>query len=174
VSFPRSPGPGVAVACCGLSGHSNSYNVSHPLNLSCPPAPLPMTTPHRVMCEGTVDSLQNGLAASISGQYLKMAPLRWTRCAVLVLFVCWAAVERAQRAEGRWQGVNDSLVASSVLCSHCGHTDCVWPAVLLSLAGCRLFVVVINVPLIIIATRGFEVSIHVCNTRARVCWFALV
>lgn len=32
-----------------------------------------------VMNEGAVDSLQNGLAASISGQYLKNAPLMWTR-----------------------------------------------------------------------------------------------
>jgi hypothetical protein len=32
-----------------------------------------------VMNEGAVDSLQNGLAASISGQYLKNAPLLWTR-----------------------------------------------------------------------------------------------
>jgi hypothetical protein len=32
-----------------------------------------------VMNEGAVDSLQNGLAAGISGQYLKNMPLIWTR-----------------------------------------------------------------------------------------------
>lgn len=32
-----------------------------------------------VMNEATVDSLQNGMAASISGQYLKNLPLVWTR-----------------------------------------------------------------------------------------------
>jgi len=32
-----------------------------------------------VMNEATVDSLQNGMAASISGQYLKHTPLVWTR-----------------------------------------------------------------------------------------------
>lgn len=31
------------------------------------------------MNEATVDSLQNGMAASISGQYLKNLPLVWTR-----------------------------------------------------------------------------------------------
>lgn len=31
------------------------------------------------MNEATVDSLQNGIAASISGQYLKHTPLVWTR-----------------------------------------------------------------------------------------------
>lgn len=31
------------------------------------------------MCEATVDSLQNGMAASISGQYLKNSPLALTR-----------------------------------------------------------------------------------------------
>lgn len=32
-----------------------------------------------VMNEATVDSLQNGMSASISGQYLKNLPLVWTR-----------------------------------------------------------------------------------------------
>uniref|UniRef100_A0A383WE19 Uncharacterized protein n=1 Tax=Tetradesmus obliquus TaxID=3088 RepID=A0A383WE19_TETOB len=40
-----------------------------------------------VMNEGAVDSLQNGLAASISGQYLKNAPLMWTRIAVVLINV---------------------------------------------------------------------------------------
>eukprot|EP00878_Enallax_costatus_P041831 GHUV01048726.1.p1 GENE.GHUV01048726.1~~GHUV01048726.1.p1 ORF type:complete len:328 (+),score=52.92 GHUV01048726.1:969-1952(+) len=38
-----------------------------------------------VMNEGAVDSLQNGLAASISGQYLKNLPLVWTRAAVVII-----------------------------------------------------------------------------------------
>lgn len=32
-----------------------------------------------IMNEGAVDSLQNGLAASISGHFLKNAPLSYTR-----------------------------------------------------------------------------------------------
>lgn len=32
-----------------------------------------------IMNEGAVDSLQNGLAASISGHFLKNLPLKWTR-----------------------------------------------------------------------------------------------
>jgi hypothetical protein len=36
------------------------------------------------MCEATVDSLQNGMAASISGQYLKNVPLMWTRYGLLL------------------------------------------------------------------------------------------
>lgn len=32
-----------------------------------------------IMNEGAVDSLQNGLAASISGHFLKNCPLKWTR-----------------------------------------------------------------------------------------------
>eukprot|EP00879_Flechtneria_rotunda_P007009 GHRR01007358.1.p1 GENE.GHRR01007358.1~~GHRR01007358.1.p1 ORF type:complete len:441 (+),score=103.29 GHRR01007358.1:396-1718(+) len=40
-----------------------------------------------IMNEGAVDSLQNGLAASISGHYLKNLPLVWTRAAVLLLNV---------------------------------------------------------------------------------------
>ncbi|KAF8059372.1 Selenoo [Scenedesmus sp. PABB004] len=40
-----------------------------------------------VMNEGAVDSLQNGLAAGLSGQYLKARPLLWTRIAVVVLNV---------------------------------------------------------------------------------------
>ncbi|KAF8065845.1 OCT4 [Scenedesmus sp. PABB004] len=40
-----------------------------------------------VMNEGAVDSLQNGLAASISSHYLKNRPLLWTRAAVVLLNV---------------------------------------------------------------------------------------
>ncbi|WIA37348.1 hypothetical protein OEZ86_014277 [Tetradesmus obliquus] len=40
-----------------------------------------------VMNEGAVDSLQNGLAASISSHFLKNLPLKWTRVAVIVLNV---------------------------------------------------------------------------------------
>jgi hypothetical protein len=32
-----------------------------------------------IMNEGAVDSLQNGLAASISSHFLKNLPLKWTR-----------------------------------------------------------------------------------------------
>lgn len=46
------------------------------------------------MCEATVDSLQNGMAASISGQYLKNLPLVWTRCELFV--VPTAAAENRQ------------------------------------------------------------------------------
>eukprot|EP00775_Hariotina_reticulata_P013392 gene13392-13519_t len=40
-----------------------------------------------IMNEGAVDSLQNGLAASISGHFLKNSPLKWTRLAVILLNV---------------------------------------------------------------------------------------
>lgn len=38
-----------------------------------------------IMCEGSVDSSQNGMAAALSGQYLKNSPLLWTRVAVVLI-----------------------------------------------------------------------------------------
>lgn len=113
------------------------------------------------MCEGIVDSLQNGLAAAISGQYLKTAPLRWTRC-VAPCCLCRSDVAGGSgRASFEGMTGHASLVVraapDAAAAVHTLQSVRVPP---LSLYCCRVCVVVINVPLIIIATRGFEVSIH--------------
>lgn len=74
-----------------------------------------------VMNEGAVDSIQNGLAAAISGHFLKSSPLSRTRRVCLGVFGCQGCAVRAMMASSAAFAATFGLWLGAGACVVCGQ-----------------------------------------------------